>query len=60
MTTKEIAVNVIKSLPQKATMDDIIHALYVHTKFRHGEAEIKKKKGVPHEVAKKKLRKWVK
>jgi len=41
-------------------MDDIIHALYVHAKFQHGEQEIKQKKGIAHEDAKKRLRKWVK
>lgn len=60
MTVKDIAVNVINSLPPKVTMDDIIHALYVHAKFQHGEQEIKKKKGVSHDDAKKRLRKWVK
>lgn len=60
MTVKDIAKDVINSLPAKATMDDIMHALYVHAKFQHGEKEIKEKKGVPHEEAKKRLRKWVK
>lgn len=60
MTVKNIAQNVIKALPRNATMDDIIHALYVHTKFRNGEQEIRQKKGVPHEDAKKRLRKWAK
>lgn len=60
MTIKDIAKNVINFLPPKATMDDIIHALYVHAKFKHGEEEIKQKKGVTHEKAKKRLRKWVK
>ena len=60
MTVKDIAKNVINSLPQKATMDDVIHALYVHAKFQHGEQEIKQRKGVSHEDAKKRLRKWVK
>ena len=60
MTVKEIAKNVINSLPQKATMDDIIHALYVNAKFQHGEQEIKKGNGIRHEAAKKRLRKWQK
>ena len=60
MTVKDIAKNVINALPPKVTMDDIIHALYVQAKFQHGEAEIKQKKGIPHEDAKKRLRKWVK
>ena len=60
MTVKDIARHVINSLPPQATMDDIIHALYVHAKFQHGEQEIKQKKGISHEDAKKRLRKWVK
>ncbi len=59
MTIKEIAKNVVNSLSPKATMDDIIHALYVHAKFQHGEQEIKQKKGISHEDAKKRLCKTV-
>ncbi len=60
MTVKEIAKDVINSLPSKATMDDVMHALYVQTKFHHGELEIKQKRGISHEEAKKRLRKWLK
>ncbi len=60
MTVKDIAKNVINSLPQNATLDDVIHALYVEAKFQHGEQEIKQKKGISHEDAKKRLRRWVK
>lgn len=60
MTVKDIAKNVISAFPAKATMDDVIHALYVHTKFGRGVEEIKRKKGVPHEEAKRRLKKWVK
>ena len=60
VTIKDTAVNVIHSLPTKATMDDIIHALYVHSKFQHGQQEIKQGRGILHEDAKKRLRKWVK
>lgn len=59
MTVKEIAKSVINSLPPRATMDDVIHALYVHAKFQHGEREIKLKKGIADMDAKKKLRKWI-
>ena len=60
MTVKNIAKNVIDSLSPKATMDDVIHALYVHAKFQHGEQEIRNGKGISHQDAKKRLRKWVK
>ena len=60
MTVKNIARDVINALPSRATMDDIRHALYIKAKFQHGEREVKDKKGIPHEEAKKRLRKWVK
>ena len=60
MTVKDIAKEVINSLPSKATMDDVMHALYVQAKYQHGEQEIRQKKGISHEEAKKRLRKWVK
>ena len=52
---KEAAKQVIDSLPNDATMDDIIHALYINVKFARGEKEIREGKGVSHEEAKRKL-----
>lgn len=45
MPIKDIAKQVIDALPDGATMDDIIHALYVKAKFEHGEQEIRTGKG---------------
>jgi hypothetical protein len=59
MPTKEIAKRVIDTLSDEATMDDIIHALYVKTKFENGEREIREGKGIPHDEAKKRLQQWV-
>lgn len=60
MASKDIAKKIIDGLPARATMDDIIHALYVKTKFEHGEKEIREGKGVSQEEAKKRLQKWAK
>ncbi len=46
MLTKETAKQVIDSLPDDATMDDIIHALYINIKFARGENEIREGKGI--------------
>lgn len=59
MRTKETAKQVIDSLPNDATMDDIIHALYINVKFARGEGEVREGKGVTHEEAKRKLEKWL-
>ena len=60
MTVKDVVRQVIDTLPDESTIDDIIHALYINAKFNHGESEIREGKGIPHEEAKKKLQKWVK
>lgn len=59
MRTKETARQVIDSLPNDATMDDIIHALYVNLKFARGEQEIREGQGVTHEEAKRKMERWL-
>jgi hypothetical protein len=60
MLNKDTAKQVIDSLPNDVSMDDIIHALYVNIKFSHGEKEIRDGKGRSQVVAKKKLEKWLK
>ena len=60
MISKDIARQTIDRLPNEATFDDIMYALYVQAKFEHGYNEIKDGKGVPQDEAKSRLQKWVK
>jgi len=60
MVSKDVAKEVIDGLPDEASMDDIIHALYVRAKFEHGEQQIREGRGLTHEAARKRLQKWVK
>ena len=60
MIAKDIAKQTIDKLPNDAAYDDIIHALYLNAKFEHGLNEIREGKGIHHEAAKKRLKKWVK
>jgi hypothetical protein len=60
MTVKDIAKHVIDTLPDEASMDDIMHALYIKIKFERGEYEIREGKGISHEEAKQQLQQWVK
>lgn len=59
MPSKDTAKQIIDTLPNTATMDDIMQALYVSMKFEQGEREICEGKGIPHNEAKKKLEKWL-
>ena len=60
MSDKEDARQVVDTLPDTATLDDVMHAIYLKAKFSKGEQEVRDGKGVPHEQAKKRLKKWVK
>jgi uncharacterized protein YuzE len=58
MPVKDIAKQVIDALPDEATMDDIMNALYIKTKFERGEREIREGKGIPHSEARQRLQRW--
>ncbi len=49
----------IKSLPDDCSVEDIQYQLYVMEKVRKGMASIEAGKGIPHEEARKRLRKWL-
>jgi predicted transcriptional regulator len=58
MTVKESVKQVLDSLPDDSTLDDVIHALYIKAKIERGESEIREGKGVSDEEARERLRKW--
>lgn len=58
MTIKESVKEVLESLPDDTTLDEIIHALYLKAKFERGEAEIRGGRGRTHDEAREQLRKW--
>ncbi len=59
---KDIAKHVIDTMPNQATMDEIIHALYVNAKFQNGEIEIeiREDNGASQPEAKQRLQRWLK
>ncbi|MHB1155619.1 MAG: hypothetical protein ACYC26_02145 [Phycisphaerales bacterium] len=60
MTVKETARQIIDRLPDDASIEDVINALYVRAKFEAGEQQIKQNRGIPHEQARQRIAKWVK
>lgn len=60
MAGKDVARQVIDALPDEASVDEIIHALYLHAKFQRGESEIRQGRGLTNDQAKQRLGKWVK
>jgi len=59
MSAKHEAKRIIDLLPENASFEDIMHALYVRAKFARGEREIRSGKGVPHREAKERMRRWI-
>ena len=60
MTTREIARSVIEALPEDASMDDIMRALYIRAKIERAERSIEEGRGVPQAEVKQRLQKWLK
>lgn len=45
----------IDALPEDASLDDIMEALYLRAKLERAERSIEEGRGIPHEEAKKRL-----
>jgi predicted transcriptional regulator len=57
MSAKELALDVIKQLPDQATMRDLTEELYAAA-VREGLEELDRGEGVPHEKVKQQFDSW--
>lgn len=60
MEVKEQAIDIIKSLPDDCTLEDIQYHLYVREKVERGMKAIDEGRVVSQEEAEKKVKEWVK
>lgn len=60
MGIKEQAVEVIKSLPDDCTLEDIQYHLYVIEKVKRGMQAIEEGRVITQEEAEKKVKEWLK
>jgi len=51
---------VIEALPESASMEEIMQALYVRAKLERAERSIEEGRRIPHAEAKQRLAKWLK
>lgn len=56
---KEQVIQMIQSLPEDATLDDIMAELYFKLQVDAGLRELDEEKGIPHEEVEKRLAKWL-
>jgi hypothetical protein len=58
-TVKQVVIDLIKSLPEDASVADIMAELYFHRKVEEGLKQLDEGQGIDHETAKQRLRKWL-
>lgn len=60
ISIKEEVMNMIKTLPDECSYDDIMAEIYFKQKIDQGLKDIEEGKVISHEDAKKRLNKWIK
>jgi len=60
MLTKEKVLQSIQDLPNEFSLDEIVEKLILLEKIEIGLQQVKQGKVVSHEIAKQKLKKWLK
>ena len=60
MTSKELVIEAVKSLPEDAAIEDAMERLFVLTKIERGIEEANAGQTIPHEEVKGRLAKWLK
>ena len=56
---KQTVIQIIKSLPEDVTIDDIMAELYFKLQVDAGLKELNKGKGIPHDQIEKRMSKWL-
>ncbi len=58
MTTKEAVIDLIRRLPDDATIEDIMEELYVRQQIEEGLRQLDDGRGIPHEEVVERMAKW--
>jgi len=59
MTTKDIAINSLRELPENATWEDIQERINFLAGIQEGLRELDAGKGIPHEEIEKEFARWL-
>ena len=59
MTTKQAVLQMIASMPERATLADIMAELYFRQKVDRGLEQLRRGHGIPHDEAKTRLKRWL-
>lgn len=58
-TTKEQVIELVKVMPDNATMDDVMEELYFKLQVDQGLAQLDRGESIPHEEVERRLAKWL-
>ena len=58
-SVKQAVIDLIESLPEEASVADIMAELYFHRKVEEGLKQLDAGQGIDHETAKQRLGKWL-
>ncbi|HUG17728.1 MAG TPA: hypothetical protein VMM56_02050 [Planctomycetaceae bacterium] len=59
MTTKEAVIEMIRRLPDDASLDDIMEELYVRQRILEGLRQADEGQVIPHEEVERRMAKWL-
>ncbi len=59
MTTKDLAIEFIRTLPDNLTIEEIAYRLYFEQKLRNAQQQIRDGNYYTHEQAKEIMKKWL-
>ncbi len=59
LVSREWAIDVLETLPERCTLLEILETLEVQHKVLIGREQIRKGEGISHEAAKERLNKWL-
>lgn len=59
VTTKEQIIELVKALPDNATMEDVLEEIYFKLQVDQGIAELDRGESIPHEEVERRLAKWL-
>jgi len=58
-TTKEQIIELVRAMPDNATLDDVLEKLYFKLQVDQGLAELDRGESIPHEEVERRLEKWL-
>ncbi|MEM6288700.1 MAG: hypothetical protein AAF845_16300 [Bacteroidota bacterium] len=57
-TVRDRVLRAVEEMPSDASFDDVMERVYILQKIERGRAQISAGEGIPHEEAKRQMKRW--